>query len=190
MVGEHDTQAQTTSKITLILGGARSGKSTFAEQLATKQRGRITYLATAQALDEEMQARIAQHRAVRSATWTTVECPYDVAAAIRATAATTDCFLLDCLTLYVSNLLLVDEAKADVTVPCAIEEILSAITETNATLVIVSNEVGLGLVPEYAISRQYRDLLGKANQRIARQAAAVYFLVAGLPIDIKALAIT
>lgn len=189
MVKEYTSQAP-LSNITLILGGARSGKSTFAEKLATEHGGRVTYLATAQALDEEMQARIAQHRAVRSATWSTIECPHDVATAIRSGAATTDCFLLDCLTLYVSNLLLADETVADVTVPCAIEEILSAIAATNATLVIVSNEVGLGLVPEYAISRQYRDLLGKANQRIAQQATAVYFLVAGLPIEIKSIAIT
>jgi len=181
---------QTTreTRCTLVLGGARSGKSTFAERLAAAHGGRVTYLATAQAFDAEMTARIAAHRAVRPANWQTAECPLDPAAALRAFGAETDCFLLDCLTLLVSNLLLADESSAEARVQSALDALLAAGRETEADLIIVSNEVGLGLVPEYPLGRLYRDLLGKANQRLAAHADHVYYLVAGLPLDVKALA--
>ncbi|MHB9022698.1 MAG: bifunctional adenosylcobinamide kinase/adenosylcobinamide-phosphate guanylyltransferase [Armatimonadota bacterium] len=172
-----------TGTLTLILGGARSGKSTFAERLAAEY-ARVTYLATAQAFDEEMTARIAKHRADRPANWTTAECPHDVAAAIR-TQVETDCFLLDCLTLYVSNLLLAHEDDAEIHVPRAIDELLAAHRETSAALIIVANEVGLGLVPDNPLGRRYRDLLGRANQQIAAVADYVNFLVAGLPMTVK-----
>ncbi len=181
--------AAASRQLILILGGARSGKSTFGERLAATLGERITYLATAEASDDEMQARIARHRAERPAQWTTRECPFDPAAALRAAAPETDCFLLDCLTLLVSNLLLADPASAEETVHCAMDALLTAYRETEAALIIVSNEVGLGLVPEYPLGRQYRDLLGKVNQRLAREADAVYYLVAGFPLDIKKLAV-
>jgi adenosylcobinamide kinase/adenosylcobinamide-phosphate guanylyltransferase len=174
-------------QLTLILGGARSGKSTFAERLATRAP-RVTYLATAQALDAEMASRIAVHQADRPAHWQTVECPLDPATALRTHAAATDCFLLDCITLLVSNLLLVDELCADARVSCATDALLTAYREAGASLILVSNEVGLGLVPEYPLGRHYRDLLGRVNRRLAQAADAVYFLVAGLPLDVKALA--
>lgn len=176
------------SQLILILGGARSGKSSYAERLASARGPRVTYLATAQALDEDMTARIAKHRAERPATWQTLECPLDPAAALRHAAETTDCFLLDCMTLLVSNLLLVDEASAERNVQCALDALLAAYHEAEADLILVSNEVGLGLVPEYVLGRRYRDLLGKANQRLAAVADAVYLLVAGLPVDVKRLA--
>ncbi|HEY3415482.1 MAG TPA: bifunctional adenosylcobinamide kinase/adenosylcobinamide-phosphate guanylyltransferase [Armatimonadota bacterium] len=172
-----------TGTLTLILGGARSGKSTYAERLAAEY-ARVTYLATAQAFDEEMQARIAKHRADRPPTWITAECPHDVATAILAHAET-DCFLLDCLTLYVSNLLLAHEDDAESVVPLAINEMLAAHRATSAGLIIVANEVGLGLVPDNPLGRRYRDLLGRANQQIAAVADNVYFLVAGLPMTVK-----
>ena len=175
-------------QLILVLGGARSGKSTFAQRWAAAHGGRVTYLATAQALDEEMAARIANHRAERPAQWGTLECPFDPAAAIRAAAGETDCFLLDCLTLLVSNLLLADPPSAAETVRCAMDGLLAAAREADADLIIVSNEVGLGLVPEYPLGRQYRDLLGCVNQRLAAQANAVYYLVAGIPLDVKQLA--
>jgi adenosylcobinamide kinase/adenosylcobinamide-phosphate guanylyltransferase len=173
--------------LTLILGGARSGKSTLAERLAA-QYARVTYLATAQALDDEMAARIVKHRADRPAHWRTVECPLDPAAALREHAADTDCFLLDCLTLLVSNLLLADEAGAEAGIRRATDALLTAYRETGADLILVSNEVGLGLVPAYPLGRAYRDVLGKANQRLAAVADRVYLLVAGLPLDVKQLA--
>jgi adenosylcobinamide kinase/adenosylcobinamide-phosphate guanylyltransferase len=179
------TNSQRT-RLTLVLGGARSGKSTFAERLAAKST-RVTYLATAQAFDDEMRARIAKHQADRPAHWLTAECPYQPSAALREQAAQTDCFLLDCLTLLVSNLLLTHEADPVPAVETEINALLAAYRDSDASLILVSNEVGLGLVPDNALGRQYRDLLGRVNQRIAAQADVVYFLVAGLPIDVKAL---
>ena len=176
------------TQLVLILGGARSGKSTFAERQAAAHGGRVTYLATAQAYDDEMAARIAKHRAARPADWRTVECPLDPAAAIRAHAADTDCFLLDCITLLVSNLLLSDAESGAETVQRALDALLAACREAETASIFVSNEVGLGLVPEYPLGRLYRDVLGRANQQLAAAADAAYYLVAGLPLDLKALA--
>jgi len=179
-----------TPQLILILGGARSGKSTFAERLAAGRGARITYLATATPGDEEMADRIARHRAERAPDWRTVECPSDPAAAIRAHAAETDCFLLDCATLLVSNLLVAEDSAGEASVRCALDAMLAAYCEAGTDLIIVSNEVGLGLVPEYPLGRLYRDALGRFNQRAAAAADAVYFLVAGLPLELKALACT
>jgi len=172
-------------QLILILGGARSGKSTFAERLAAGRGERITYLATGAACDEEMAERIARHRAERPAAWRTVECPLDPAAAVRAHAADTDCFLLDCATLLVSNLLLAEDSAGEETVCRALDALLAAYREDMTNLIIVSNEVGLGLVPEYPLGRLYRDALGRFNQQVAAAADTVYFLVAGLPLEIK-----
>lgn len=176
-------------QLLVLLGGARSGKSTHAERLAAARGARVTFLATAQAFDDEMAARIAKHQTDRPDNWRTIECPLDPAAAIRAAAGETDCFLLDCLTLWVSNLVLQDESTADDRVRRAIDDLLAAYREARTDLILVSNEVGLGLVPEYPLGRIYRDCLGRANQRVAAVADAVYFLIAGLPLDIKALAL-
>jgi adenosylcobinamide kinase/adenosylcobinamide-phosphate guanylyltransferase len=178
---------RTSARLILVLGGARSGKSTFADRLAATFP-RVTYLATAQAFDEEMRTRIAKHQADRPAHWHTVECPFDPGPAMRERAAETDCFLLDCLTLLTSNLLLRDEDAADDAILSYIEALLDDARAVPATTVMVSNEVGLSLVPENPLGRRYRDLLGKINQRVAAQADAVYYLIAGLPLEIKALA--
>ncbi len=175
-------------QLVLVLGGARSGKSTFAEQLAATRGPRITYLATAPACDAEMTARIAKHRADRPAAWRTVECPLNPAAAIHAHADDTDCFVLDCLTLLVSNLLLADETSGEAHVQRALDDVLAAFREAKADLILVSNEVGLGLVPAYPLGRQYRDVLGRVNQQLAAVADATYFLIAGLPLELNALA--
>ncbi|MGO8684021.1 MAG: bifunctional adenosylcobinamide kinase/adenosylcobinamide-phosphate guanylyltransferase [Thermoleophilia bacterium] len=204
-------------RFVLVLGGARGGKSGFAEQLAADlaaaHRGRVTYLATSETNDAEMAARVAAHRAARPAAWTTVECPREVPAALRAHAAGSDVFLLDCVTFWVSNLLFAQgafggtdpgdefnydksllsaeqERAASVRVSTAIDDLLVALTATKATLVAVSNEVGLGVVPEYPLARLYRDELGRANQRLAAAADKVYLLVAGLPLDLKALTLS
>ncbi|MHB1133690.1 MAG: bifunctional adenosylcobinamide kinase/adenosylcobinamide-phosphate guanylyltransferase [Chloroflexota bacterium] len=183
-------------RLILVIGGARAGKSDFAEDLAADLGGRVVFVATAEARDEEMRARIATHQAARPADWRTVEAPLDVGAALVGVQA--DVALLDCLTLLVSNHLgrqagddpYVDGGLAQAR--AALLEELDALvawqSQTAASLIVVSNEVGLGLVPPYPLGRAYRDLLGWANRRLALVADEVYLLVAGLPVEIKALA--
>jgi adenosylcobinamide kinase / adenosylcobinamide-phosphate guanylyltransferase len=177
-------------QITLILGGARSGKSSYARNLAEETGKSVTFLATAQAFDDEMSARIQKHRAERPAHWQTLEVPFGVAAHIERIKS--EVVLLDCVTLLVSNLLmqfvkndLVDEAPFMSSVQKEMNELLSALRKTDQDWIIVSNEVGLGLVPPYQMGRVYRDGLGWANQRLAREADKVIFMVAGIPTVIK-----
>jgi len=228
-------------RLILITGGARSGKSGFAEKLAARlaeeaaaarglavpRGGVVTYIATSETHDPEMVARVAAHQAARPPAWTTVECPIEVPAAIRAVARNAEgagptrparpagpspVILLDCVTLWVTNLIFsggafggseppeegfnydkdllpaAEERAAGERVTAAVVELQAAVAETGATLVAVSNEVGLGVVPEYPLARLWRDQLGWANQRLACDADRVYFLVAGYPLDVKALA--
>ncbi len=176
--------------LTLILGGARSGKSTLAQAMAQAAGGRVLFVATAAALDGEMAARIAAHRAARPAGWATLEAQTRVGAAIRAWPDPADTVLLDCLTLLVSNRLvaLPEDAPAEATHRAVLEEVDGLLAAYNASptdWIIVSNEVGLGLVPPYPLGRLYRDELGYANQRLAQAASRVAFLVAGLPLWLK-----
>ena len=178
------------ANITLILGGARSGKSSYAQSLAEETGKSVTFLATAQALDDEMSARIQKHRAERPAHWETLEVPRDVAAHIEQIQSET--VILDCITLLVSNLLmqfvkddLVDEEPFMLSVQKEVYELLSSLHKTDQHWLIVSNEVGLGLVPEYQMGRVFRDGLGWANQRLAREANKVIFMVAGIPTVIR-----
>lgn len=180
----------TKNHITLILGGARSGKSSYAQQLAEETGKSVTFLATAQALDEEMSMRIQKHRAERSADWDTLEVPCEVASHI--STIKTEVVLLDCITLLVSNLMmqfvkedLVQEAPFMQAVQKEIKDLIGRIRERDQSWLIVSNEVGLGLVPAYQMGRVYRDALGWANQRLAREAEKVIFMVAGIPTSIK-----
>jgi adenosylcobinamide kinase/adenosylcobinamide-phosphate guanylyltransferase len=170
---------------TLILGGARSGKSTFAERRAAESGRPVLYLATATAGDHEMAERIAAHRAARPTHWRTVEAPLDPAAAIREHAHAGDLVLLDCITLWASNRLLAEPAPTDAELVADAEAIAVAARETGADLVAVSNEVGLGLVPPYPLGRRYRDALGRVNQALASRADEAVFLVAGLPMRLK-----
>jgi adenosylcobinamide kinase/adenosylcobinamide-phosphate guanylyltransferase len=182
------------AKLTFILGGARSGKSTYAEKLAVQNGGRVAYIATAQALDEEMKARIAVHRMQRPDSWQTYEIPSGVGCALLKYPHQVDVVLLDCLTLLVANCLLksspdVDhpnEAVATTQVHSEIDDLLTAIQSIPAEWIVVSNEVGLGLVPPYPLGRIYRDLLGWANQRMARAAGRVVFMIAGRPMRLEA----
>ena len=178
------------ANITLILGGARSGKSSYAQSLAEETGKSVTFLATAQALDHEMSARIQKHRADRPANWETLEIPLDIAAHVRQIKS--DIVILDCITLLVSNWLmqfvqqdLVDEALFLSSLQKEMKELLSVLRTTDQHWLIISNEVGLGLVPPYQMGRVYRDGLGWANQTLAREADKVLFMVAGIPMIVK-----
>ncbi len=175
-------------QLVLILGGARSGKSSFAERLA-RQRHRVLYVATAEALDEDMERRIAIHRQQRPASWDTLEEPRELASVLPAAMSGHEVCLVDCLTLWVSNLLLSKEGD-----PRAHEEILDAARtvlevydRSQATWVVVSNEVGLGVVPPTALGASYRDVMGRVNQLFAGRADRVYLMVAGLALELKEL---
>ena len=185
--------------LTLILGGARSGKSDLALRLASSRGHDVLFLATMQAGDEEMRSRIEAHRAQRPSHWRTIEEPRDVVDALRREARPADFVIVDCLTLWVSNLL-VDAfgPGGEPDDPSLITSAASAIAERTAELLewwdtfagelaIVSNEVGLGVVPPYPLGRAFRDALGSANRLIAAHAVRVYYLVAGLALEVKAL---
>ena len=180
-------------KLTFILGGARSGKSTFAQQLATEGGGQVVFIATAQAGDPEMAARISAHQAARPAEWFTLECPTGLADNWKASGIASDLVVIDCLTFLVTNLLLQaapdvdqpDESLATTLVTGEIDTLQKTIRESSCDWIVVSNEVGLGLVPPYPLGRLFRDLLGWANQRLASQAEQVFYLVAGIPMPIQ-----
>jgi adenosylcobinamide kinase/adenosylcobinamide-phosphate guanylyltransferase len=180
-------------QLILILGGARSGKSAYAQRLAQELGGeQVLFVATAEAGDEDMAQRIARHQQARPAAWRTVEAPQRVGEALRTSIGTARVVLVDCLTLLVSNAMLSlgltpNLEAAEVAVREEVEALLQVWQASPATWIVVSNEVGLGLVPETPLGRIYRDLLGQANQALAAHAHAVYMLVAGLAVDFKAL---
>ena len=178
------------NNLTLILGGARSGKSSYAQSLAEESGRSVTFLATAQELDEEMSTRIQKHRAERPVNWETLEIPLDIASHVQQIKSAV--VILDCMTLLVTNLLmqfvkddLVDESPFRLAVQKEMDELLLTIREQKQDWIIISNEVGHGLVPPYQMGRVYRDLLGWCNQRLAREADKVIFMVAGIPTVIK-----
>jgi adenosylcobinamide kinase/adenosylcobinamide-phosphate guanylyltransferase len=167
--------------IVYVTGGARSGKSHFAETRAAATGGAVTYLATAQAFDSEMEERIARHRADRPAGWLTVEESVEVPRALQNVS--TPAVVLDCLSLWVSNMLLLE--WTDGAMLAATENLLSAAHTRPGLTVLVSNEVGLGIVPDNALARRYRDVLGWVNQRCAAASHEAYLLVSGLPLQLK-----
>jgi adenosyl cobinamide kinase/adenosyl cobinamide phosphate guanylyltransferase len=180
-------------RLILVTGGARAGKSTFAEQLAYQLGGDrdVCFVATAEPGDDEMRARIAAHRAARPAGWRTLEVPRHLGSALDGLARDPGVrvALVDCLTLLVSNVLLAQPDAADPwpAVEAEVNALMQFAARSAVTTVIVSNEVGLGIVPEHRLARVYRDLLGRANQRLAAAATEVYFVVAGIPLEIKGL---
>jgi adenosylcobinamide kinase/adenosylcobinamide-phosphate guanylyltransferase len=167
-------------RLTLLLGGARSGKSRHAEALACGEPPPWRYVATAQALDEEMRERIARHRERRGAGWETHEAPLDLGATVARLANGASPILVDCLTLWLTNLMLGEHDME--TAIAALEHALEA---ARAPVLLVANEVGLGIVPENALARRFRDEAGRLNQRLAARADRVFFMVAGLPLQVK-----
>ncbi len=172
--------------MTLVLGGVRAGKSAYVQRLAS-EGGRVLFVATAEAGDEEMAERIRAHKESRPAHWDTLEEPLDVAGTLTPAAGSYDTILLDCLTLWVSNLLL-QEAKpgeAREVVGAQVDALLALQDRSTATWIVVSNEVGLGVMPPSALGRAFKDALGRANQRFAAQADDVVLMAAGLPLRLK-----
>lgn len=187
--------------LTLILGGVRSGKSSYAEELVGRLGGRVLFVATAKAGDGEMAARIAKHRAGRPAGWHTLEAPLQLAHAVRQQlqADPADVVLLDCLTFLITNVILqglgdepsdeeldkLDSVAAQARVTAELDKLLEAVRSSGIPWVVVSNEVGQGLVPPYHLGRVFRDLQGWANQRVAGEADRVFLMVAGLALELK-----
>jgi len=166
--------------LTFIIGGARSGKSSRAQALAESHDGVLVYLATAQAFDNEMRARIARHQQDRDERWRTVECPIELPEAIAREAGADRVLLVDCLTLWTSNLLLTDRDFA-----AASTCLLEALSTARSPVILVSNEVGMGIVPDNALARQFRDMAGRLNQQVAAIADRAELVVAGLVVPLK-----
>ncbi len=168
----------------LILGGVRSGKSRYAQQQAEHSAKAVSYIATAQALDEEMAARIARHRRQRPATWRLIEEPLALAETLQAEAETGRCLLVDCLTLWLSNLLLADEAQPG-RLQKEIEALLQTLPSLPGEVILVSNEVGWGIVPLGELNRRFCDQAGLLHQDLARICDRVTLMIAGLPQFLK-----
>ena len=167
-------------RLSLVLGGARSGKSRYAEDEIMRAGRGGTYIATATAEDDEMRARIAEHRARRGSRWRTIEESLDLAGALAAASRWRQPILVDCLTLWLANLM-----RGDRDAGAETERLITALATSAECIVLVANEVGLGIVPENALARQFRDAAGRLNQRVAATADRVVFLAAGLPMLLK-----
>lgn len=177
-------QKTSANSVTLVLGGVRSGKSRYAQQLAG-QSGRVVFIATAEARDdEEMHRKIERHRAERPAHWTTVEEPIALASALRSSEPNADAILIDCLTIFAASLM-EKFSRDDAGLQAHLTELCDALQTTRCRVILVSNEVGSGVVPAHALGRRFRDLLGEINQRVAAAADTVLLMVAGLPLALK-----
>jgi adenosylcobinamide kinase / adenosylcobinamide-phosphate guanylyltransferase len=177
---EQEETYPTRIRSLLVLGGARSGKSAYAQRLAEAYGPERLYLATATAGDEEMAARIARHQADRGPGWTTLEEPLELARALGAEARPGRVVVVDCLTLWLSNVMLAGRDPGE-----AAAELVQAIGRLAGPAIMVSNEVGLGIVPEHRLGREFRDWQGQANRQIAAACDAVVFIAAGLPLQLK-----
>jgi len=169
-------------KVTLILGGARSGKSTYALTLAKKYR-KVAFIATCLGLDKEMRERIRLHKESRPKHWETFEEHKDLSRLLNKINTKFDCIIIDCLTLLVSNLIL--SGLSEKAILNNINQFLSGATKSKANLIIISNEVGLGLVPTNKLGRNFRDIAGRVNQLVANYANTVFFTLSGIPLKIK-----
>lgn len=180
-------------KIVLITGGARSGKSRFAESYAARKGKKVAYIATAEVYDKEMEFRVKLHRQRRPAQWTTYEAPFDAHEVLREAGKDHDMILFDCLTLYISNLLcsldsIEDSHRNYLAAQEKLDLLLGQARANKGTTLFVSNEVGSGIVPENQLSREYRDIAGIVNQWMGKAADEVYLVTCGLPVNIKKLA--
>ena len=177
-------------KLILVSGGARSGKSTFAEEWAAKYGNKVLFIATAERSDEEMDQRINEHIKNRPNSWETVESPLNISESLNESHMDYDTIILDCINLLSSNALLKlpensSQRESDEAILIQIDDVLQIYNKFSATLIIVTNEVGLGLVPPYKLGRLFRDSLGRANQKIAKVADEVIFMVSGIPLYVK-----
>ncbi|MFZ5647040.1 MAG: bifunctional adenosylcobinamide kinase/adenosylcobinamide-phosphate guanylyltransferase [Bacillota bacterium] len=190
-MGEED------KKVVLVLGGSRSGKSLFAERLAARMGGPVTYMATLDAGDGEMERRVAAHRERRPAEWITVEETRNIPGKVLEAGKGSGVLLVDCVTGWLSNLLLDGDlprpgssgAEKEVYIESRVKELAAAVRQCRSSVVLVSNEVGMGMVPPYPLGRIFRDIAGNANRILALAADEVYLVVAGLAVEIKSLAV-
>ena len=171
------------SELMLVTGGVRSGKSSYAQKLAESSGAKVFYIATAEALDAEMKKRINSHKRYRSKRWVTIEEPIRLVKAIDSLPAGNVTVILDCLTLFISNL--IHKGKSDTWIRAEISKIIQALRKKAGLSIIVTNEVGSGIVPEGKLSRRFRDLQGIINQIAAKEADRVCLLVSGIPVQIK-----
>jgi len=172
------------SSITFIIGGARSGKSKLAIKLAREAKNRVCFIATCRPEDYEMRIRVRRHKSSRPNSWRTIEEPRNLTRAIRK-AANSKCVIIDCITLWISNLIISGMNKKEILKMTS--EVISAIKKFKLNALIVSNEVGLGIVPDNRVARDFRDIAGEVNQLFAQKADKVYFVVSGIPMTIKPL---
>ena len=170
-------------RLILVLGGARSGKSSFAQTLAERLGERVCYIVTAQPLDEEMRERIRAHQQSRPRQWQTIEAPTRVADALRQAATLAEVVVLDCVTVLVANILAKDESLSSIS--REVGAFLHLLKESTITVIAVSNEVGMGVVPPYPLGRHFRDALGWTNQCLAQAAEEVYLMIAGIAVELK-----
>ena len=169
----------------LVTGGSRSGKSTFAQQMAERLPGPRAYLATAQILDDEMGERVARHQAQRGQAWqTTIEEPYALSTSLLQAASHYPVIMVDCITLWLTNILLSNQENPDVVLQ-KVDQLITSLQDCTSTVIMVTNEVGLGIVPENPLARQFRDLAGFANQKLAAACDTVYLVSCGLPLKLK-----
>jgi adenosylcobinamide kinase / adenosylcobinamide-phosphate guanylyltransferase len=183
-MGKELTMQETRQgSVTLVLGGVRSGKSRYAQQLAEQSR-RVVFVATAKISDDEMRAKIEQHREERPKEWLTVEEPLELPRVLAEHELECEVMVVDCLTIFAANLMEI-EGENDSAIEGRVEALCGALQAAQCAVVLVSNEVGSGVVPAYPLGRKYRDLLGEINQRVARVADDVVLMVAGLPLALK-----
>lgn len=170
-------------KITFIVGGAKSGKSAYALSLADRRKKEVAFIATCEPLDKEMRQRIAQHKKTRPMHWQTFEEPKDVSGLLKKIGNRFDCIVIDCLTLWCSNLVLSGYSQNSIEEEA--KNIITCLKTVKAISVIVSNELGLGIVPENKLARSFRDIAGRVNQIVADKADKVYFMISGIPMKVK-----
>ncbi len=171
------------SELVLVTGGVRSGKSSYAQRIAESSCAKVFYLATAQALDGEMKKRIKSHKRSRAKTWVTVEEPVYLVKAINDIPSGKKTIILDCLTLFISNL--IHEGRSDAGICADVKNIVKALRKKSELSIVVTNEVGSGIVPDNKLARRFRDLQGIVNQITAKEADRVCLLVSGIPVQIK-----